>query len=170
MDLDDPRGANGGDSYKVLEFLRERVVAKDIEADLLFFNCGLHDIKTDPITGKKQVGPEEYAENLKKILTVIHELGAAPVWISTTPCDETIHNFRRKDFFRYGEDVKRYNTIAQGIMHERKVPVLDLYGFTVSLEEELFCDHIHFHIPVRKLQAAFIAGWISSLGKERRIR
>jgi lysophospholipase L1-like esterase len=169
MDLDDPRGANGGDSYRVMEFLRERALAKNIEADFLFFNCGLHDIKTDPITGKKQVSPGEYAENLAKIVTLIHELEAVPVWISTTPCDDTIHNLRRKDFFRYGEDVRLYNTIADRIMNNRGIPVIDLYGFTLSLDEELFCDHIHFHIPVRKLQAAFIAGWIISLGKERRI-
>ena len=48
LNLDNPQGANGGDSSMVLSFLKSKAEAGGIDADLLLLNCGLHDIKTDP--------------------------------------------------------------------------------------------------------------------------
>ncbi len=39
----------------VLSFLRAKAESGGIEADLLLVNCGLHDIRTDPETGTRQV-------------------------------------------------------------------------------------------------------------------
>ena len=43
------------------------------------------------------------------------------------------------------------------------IPAIDLHGFTASIGPELYCDHVHFHEPVREKQAAFIAGWLMAL-------
>ncbi len=43
-DLDDPQGANGGDSGMVLAYLRERMESGGFSPDVLLLNCGLHDI------------------------------------------------------------------------------------------------------------------------------
>jgi len=48
-------------------------------------------------------------------------------------------------------------------MKELEVPVIDLYSFTMSLDEPLYEDHVHFFEPVRKLHGAFIAGQVLAL-------
>jgi len=41
------------------------------------------------------------------------------------------------------------------------VPVIDLNTFTLNLGADLYCDHVHYHEPIREKQAAFIAGWLA---------
>lgn len=50
-------GANGGDSNHCLEYLRGEAKKKDprIVGAVFLLNCGLHDLRTDPKTGAKQV-------------------------------------------------------------------------------------------------------------------
>ncbi|MCB0124945.1 MAG: SGNH/GDSL hydrolase family protein, partial [Caldilineaceae bacterium] len=67
LNLDQPQGANGGDSSMVLAYLQAKAAAGGIDADLLLLNCGLHDIKTNPATGAKQVPIDQYAQNLQQI-------------------------------------------------------------------------------------------------------
>ena len=92
LNLDRPQGASGGDSSKVLSFLRAKAESGDIDAELLLINCGLHDIRTDPETGKKQVSIAAYAENLHAIVDTVERMKPALIWIRSTPCDETVHN------------------------------------------------------------------------------
>ncbi len=76
LNLPSPQGENGGDSSVVLAFLRGMVESGALAADLLLVNCGLHDIKTDPISGRKQVGIDYYRQNLT-------EIGGCPAGQST---------------------------------------------------------------------------------------
>ena len=163
LDLDMPQGANGGDSAMVLGYLRARAVSNPIKADLLLFNCGLHDIKTDIATGAKQVPIGRYVANLEAIVSEIRRMGPSPVWVRTTPCDGEIHNARKKDFHRFSRDVVEYNAVADGIMAAQGVPSLDLYTFTTNLGPDLYCDHVHFQEGVREKQAAFLAGALTAL-------
>lgn len=160
--LDYPQGANGGDSAMVLAFLRDMAKKGGIDTDLLLVNCGLHDIKTDPATGKKQVSLECYEQNLRDIVNVVAAMGPKLVWIRTTPCDEAVHNPRQKQFHRFAADNQAYNAVADTVMREAGVPSIDLYTFTLNLGDDLYCDHVHFQIPVREQQAAFIAGWLEA--------
>src|SRR5690606_19411799 len=58
VDLDKPVGANGGDSSMVLQYLLEQ--DKGVQYDVLLVNCGLHDMKTNPVTKEKQVPLKQY--------------------------------------------------------------------------------------------------------------
>jgi len=157
QNLDKPQGANGGDSARVLAFLRE---SGDIAADWVLVNCGLHDIKTNPVTGAKQVPLEQYRENLRAIAALVR---SKLIWIRSTPCDENVHNSRPKmEFHRYSADIIAYNQAADEIMTAAGVPIIDLYTFTLNLGPDLYCDHVHFKEPIREKQAAFIAGWLAA--------
>ncbi len=162
QNLDIPLGANGGDSSMVLGYLRYCATqGRAITADTLVVNCGLHDIKTDPATGAKQVPLEDYGKNLEAIVELVSKTtGRRLIWMRTTPCDENIHNARSKSFYRFAADCAAYNRAADAIMAAQGVPVIDLFTFTQNLGPELFCDHVHFLEPVRHRQAAFIAGWL----------
>jgi len=67
-DLDNPVGASGGDSSRVLEYLTKLSKQTDFQTDYLLVNCELHDIKTGPKTQKIQVGLNNYRENLEQII------------------------------------------------------------------------------------------------------
>src|SRR4030042_4948678 len=64
LNLDNPQGDSGGDSSMVLSFLKAKATCGGIDADFLLLNCGLHDIKTYPNSGKNQVPIRQYENNL----------------------------------------------------------------------------------------------------------
>jgi lysophospholipase L1-like esterase len=164
IDLDEPKGANGGDSSMVLEYLlREAESGNAVlgRPDFLLLNCGLHDIKTDTASGSKQVPIEQYRKNLGGIIGAATKAAAHVVWIRTTPVDDKTHQSYGKSFNRYNRDVIRYNEAADEVMQESSVPAIDLYTFTINIEENRYTDHVHFTEPVRQKQAAYIAGWIA---------
>lgn len=160
LNLDNPIGANGGDSEMVLTFLEAKKRAGGIDANLLLVNCGLHDIKTDPVTGRKQVPLDQYEANLRSIIAVTAQMRPRLIWMRTTPCDEAIHNHAGMAFHRFAADNVRYNSAADVVMQAANVPILDLYTFTRNLGPGTYCDHVHFHEDVRRQQAAFIVGWL----------
>jgi lysophospholipase L1-like esterase len=151
-----PADANGGDSSQVLSYLQR---ALDRHApDVLVLNCGLHDLRTDPQTGTKQVPLPLYRENLLAIVRLLQGRTTEAVWVRTTPVEDSRHNTSQMGFQRFDRDVVQYNDVADAVWGGAGVPVVDLYAFTRSLGEKLFCDHVHFCEPVCRLQAAFIAG------------
>lgn len=160
--MDQALGANGGDSSMVLAYLRFCLrEGPAITADTLLVNCGLHDIKTDPATGARQVPIEAYRANLDAIASLVTQtMKRRLVWIRTTPCDERIHNARCSSFHRFAADCDAYNRTADAVMTAHRVPMIDLFTFTTNLGADVFCDHVHFHTHVRSRQAAFIAGWL----------
>jgi len=161
LNLDVPQGANGGDTSMVLDYLRGLQRAGQRVADVLLINAGLHDIKTDPATGKKQVPLDAYQKNLQAIIPLARELAGELVWITTTPSDDATHNNRpTTTFHRYKTDNDAYRQAAAEITAAAGVAVIDLFTFTQQLGPDVYCDHVHFHEPVRQLQAAYIAGWL----------
>jgi len=81
LNPDNPQGANGGDSSMVLSFLNEKAKSGGIDADILLVNCGLHDIKTDPNTGARQVPISKYTENLRAIVQTVAGMKPDLVWV-----------------------------------------------------------------------------------------
>lgn len=158
LNLDKPQGANGGDSDMVLSFLKERARSGWIDADLLLLNCGLHDIKTTPADGIRQVSIDRYKKNLAAIVQIVNRMNSSVVWIRTTPCDESVHNHEDMEFHRFSADCDAYNEVADQVMKSAGVPIIDLHTFTRNLGEALYCDHVHFQEHIREKQAAFIAG------------
>ena len=161
-DLDNPNGANGGDSSMVLDYLRDKAASGGIDADLLLVNCGLHDIKTHPETGVVQVSIEDYAKNLRAIIELAATMSLQLIWIRTTPLDEKIHNANGVGFQRYNTDHEAYDRVASEIMAGANIPVIDLHAFTANLGPDLYIDHVHFPEPIREKQAAYIAGWLDA--------
>lgn len=168
LNLDKPQGANGGDSSMVLSFLKAKAASGGVDADVLLVNCGLHDIRTNPASGEKQIPVGQYEKNLKAIVKEVAKMKHKLVWIRTTPCDEETHNKQGMEFHRYSADCAAYNEVADKIMTEASIPIIDLYNFTMNIGAELYCDHVHFQEHVRQKQAAFLAGWLSAWRKNKK--
>ncbi len=151
----------------MLEFLRSQAGAIS-PACCLLLNCGLHDLRVDPASGAHQVEPESYTRNLEQILYLARAAGAHVVWVRITPVVDARHNRLSTGFKRYNADIERYNALADRLMLVSETPSIDLYRFTLRLAEDgpaledLYEDHVHFTQPVRRLQAAYIAGWLEA--------
>ena len=162
--LDIPAGANGGDSSAVLYYLRQKHTKEpNWKPDLLLLNCGLHDLKTYPATGNKQVPLEQYSLNLRQIVALMKSAGIKMAWVRTTQIDDQNHNSIATSFKRYSADVDRYNYIADEIMSDLNIPTADLCSMTKQLGISEFCDHAHFHEDVRRRQARYLADFIIEL-------
>lgn len=158
-DLDKPVGANGGDSSMVLQhLLQER--NQGARYDVLLVNCGLHDIKTNPHTELKQVSLSLYRTNLEGIVHIAQEITRRLIWIRTTDAVEQVHNSPNASFLRFHDDVVVYNSVADEVMSGHSVPSIDLYTFTRNFGIGAYCDHVHYNEEVRRLQAAYIAGYL----------
>jgi lysophospholipase L1-like esterase len=159
LNLDIPQGANGGDSGMVLAYL-ELAYSQGVMYDILLINCGLHDMKTDPVNGRKQIPLEQYQENISKIVDIASKMSNSFIWIRTTDVIDHVHNVKSKNFHRFHSDVVDYNRAADEKMRERGVPILDLYNFSRKLGEDVYFDHVHFTDEVMKLQAVYITGYL----------
>ncbi|MFH1762424.1 MAG: SGNH/GDSL hydrolase family protein [bacterium] len=145
---------NGGDSRLVLEYLTGLFKSRGFDYNYLLLNCGLHDIKQKH--GNCQIPLPDYDKNLQNIIKLVTCFsGTQIIWINSTPVDDEIHK-KNTDIVRVNRDVIKYNKAACQIMSENGIPEIDLYGFTLNLPEDLYCDHVHFTHPVRKKQAEFI--------------
>ncbi|GHU67685.1 hypothetical protein FACS189413_02920 [Bacteroidia bacterium] len=166
--LDVPAGANGGDSRMVLEYLRSKYTDETFRPNYLLLNCGLHDVKHDPKTGVIQVPEEDYRKNLNEIVALLEKNHTQLIWIRTTYVVDSIHNAKSSSIRRYGDDVIRYNAIADEIMAGKQIPCIDLYSFSKNLGIEHIADHVHYDLPTRSLQAAYIAGFMERILDEKK--
>ncbi|MCC5808391.1 MAG: hypothetical protein JJU00_18835 [Opitutales bacterium] len=162
-DLDSAQGANGGDSARVLAHLRAVIASGADIADTFLVNCGLHDIKTDPKSGEKQVPLPEYRRNLEEIATLVTGVGKRLIWITTTSVDEARHQRHQGSFHRYEADLAAYNTAAAEIMEQRGIDIIDLHAFTAALGPNIYRDHVHFIPEVSARQAEFIRASLDKL-------
>ncbi|MCB0475809.1 MAG: SGNH/GDSL hydrolase family protein [Flavobacteriaceae bacterium] len=157
QDLDNPVGANGGDSQMVLDYMRELQRDSTFTSDFFLINCGLHDIKHKSKEGPAQINLKEYKKNLSEIVRISNEMKIKMVWVNSTPVVDSIHN-KRVPFLRFNRDVIQYNMAADSIMQAAGVPVIDLYTFTEKFIPQGYMDHVHYVEAVRREQADFIAG------------
>ncbi|MDD3726503.1 MAG: SGNH/GDSL hydrolase family protein, partial [Candidatus Ratteibacteria bacterium] len=153
-------GVNGGDSSMVLKYLWAVKEKNIYHPDYILLNCGIHDIKRNAISKTYQVPPKEYEKNLREINSVVREMGAYLIWVRTTPVKEKTGIHDELKTVRYNSDVVLYNNIADRVMRKLKVPVIDLYTFTLNLGEDVFIDNVHPDEKTAELQAAFISGWL----------
>ncbi len=117
--------------------------------DVIHFNWGLHDLKylgpngenlADPASpaSHQQVPPDEYEENLRKLVNRLKQTGATLIWCSTTPVPEGAKG-------RVVGDSARYNAIAAKVMKENDVAINDLYTFAIPrLKEIQLPANVHF--------------------------
>ncbi len=153
---DNGQHANGGHSGMVLAYLDSCAQHSDFRPDYLLVNCGLHDLKTDPQTGTKQVPLHQYSQNLRQIIELATRQKWSLVWISTTPIVDSIHNSRVR-FRRYEQDVQAYNAAARELMEQHRVPIIDLHAFTRALGPSAYRDHAHYIPAVQRKQGEFVA-------------
>jgi acyl-CoA thioesterase-1 len=90
--------------------------------DVIHFNFGLHDLKfmgpkgenlADPEApgSRRQVPPEEYRENLRRLIARLKRSGAVLIWRETTPVPSGARG-------RLPGEARLYNSIADEVMRD----------------------------------------------------
>jgi acyl-CoA thioesterase-1 len=113
-------------------FLKER------KWDVIHFNTGLHDFAG-------QAGSDadlaQYRRNLEQILARLQATGARVIWASTTPVPEKAPAVTSDDL------AKKYNAVAKALMHERNIPIDDLYAAVKPQHDRYWAapNNVHFN-------------------------
>jgi len=135
---------NGRDSRNVLAHLDEWLIAR--QPDLAHINCGLHDLKREFGATTHQVPRDEYALNVRQILTrAQRETRARIIWATTTPVNQAWHH-ANKEFDRFEADIVAYNETANAIARELGVVINDLNAVIPPAGRDalLLPDGVHF--------------------------
>jgi acyl-CoA thioesterase-1 len=107
--------------------------------DVIHFNWGLHDLKFME-NGKAQVSLEDYEKNLRELVKQLKATNAQLIWCATTPVPDAKLTPPRKD-----SDVQAYNAVAKKVMDENKIPINDLYAYTLpKLADVQRPANVHF--------------------------
>jgi len=99
--------------------------------DVIHFNWGLHDLKFMD-DGRRQVGFDDYEQNLEKLVIRLKHTGAKLIWCSTTPLPPGKLTPLRKP----GDDIA-YNIVARRIMDKHAVVINDLHAFALPRMAEI---------------------------------
>ena len=154
--------ANGTDSSVVLRYME--AVLPQIPAALILLNCGLHDVKRLPDETNNCLNSlDQYQKNLSQILRLVQDSKKQVLWVATTPVNNDRHRRYENSFFRFNEDVIAYNEIARSLMLANGIPYIDLYAFTMQIEQPLYRDHVHFYEQISEWQAVYLCGAIDSI-------
>ena len=113
--------------------------------DVIHFNFGIWDTHHLNANGAIAEGPgthprytpEEYRENLTKLVAILEGTGAKLIWASSTPVTAR----KGKRF----EDLIEFNAVAAKLMQAHKIPVDDLYELVMPNVKTWDCgDGCHF--------------------------
>ena len=136
---------NGKTSSHILQNFEAWV--PPVRPDVIYLNCGLHDIARSEANGWELATPiDRYEANVREIVGQIRATTHAQiVWGTTTPVMDEWH-LRVKKFARRRSDVQAYNVVASQVMRELGVPSVDLYALVAEAGPErlLGADGVHF--------------------------
>ncbi len=99
--------------------------------DVIHFNWGLHDLKFME-NGRRQVGFDDYEQNLEKLVARLKQTGAKLIWCSTTPLPPGKLQPLRKP----GDDIA-YNIAARRLMEKHGIAIDDLHAFALPRMPEI---------------------------------
>lgn len=136
--------SNGGNSDRLVQNVQECLI--DPKPDIVYFNCGLHDVKLWHRNGQLAVPIERYEQNLLKVIGLLKErTNARLVFALTTPVVEARCNASGKTFDRYNRNIDACNAVARRIMEANGVAVHDLNRVLAEAgpEECLKEDGVH---------------------------
>lgn len=168
QNLDVPIDANGGDSRMVLAYLRTRENDPNFQPDVLLLNCGMHDVKRNPVSKYIAIDSASYRQNLEAIYQLLSKKRIPIIWVRTTGVIDSLHAAKSKAFDRYQKDVDEYNAIADQVFNQHQVPIIDLYSFTKDLGDDRYADHAHFTPKVIDAQAVLIADYLKNWKNKRK--
>ena len=132
-------------SYLLRNFHEYLTDIRGEDIDVIHWNAGLWDcirlFEEEPHTPIDVYAYyiERICKRIKKICPNAHVIFAT----STKVISEKMS----KDFFRYNEDIEKYNEAAKEVVKKYGFEINDLYELSASLPEEAHSDAVHYYTP-----------------------
>lgn len=152
---------NAGDSENVRRNLTAWLAAAG-EVELVHFNCGLHDIKTQRGGNERQVSIDHFRANLAAIVDTLRATGKKLIWATITPVIYERH--LTKGFDRRQSDVEAYNAVALEVISPTGIAVDDLHAAVqaTGVEQCLAADGVHMTEQAYVMLAQRVAGAVAA--------
>lgn len=116
--------------------------------DVITFNFGIHDRST-PDTS--------YTNDLKRLVWKLQATGAKLIWVNTTPVPKGANEYVEGNS-------ERVNKLAETIMAEPSIPIVDLYSKVKAIpEEHKIAYNCHFRDGGYEILGAEVASKIMSV-------
>ena len=151
---------NGGSTRKGCDSVE--VWSGNAQWDVIVFNFGLHDmVHKDSlgkynVNGKVTVTLDEYRKNLKRIVAILRQTTAKLIFVNTTVVPEKADG-------RMVEDPSRYNKVAEEVMRENGIKVLDLYTPSLTIHPNNSKPaNVHYTDKGYEMLAEYVANVIKS--------
>lgn len=140
----------------------------DTKWDVIQFNFGLWDLcyrsdtsklqgKQDKVNGKPDTTPQQYEENLEKIVSELEHTGAKLIFVTTTyvPGGEP---------GRFTKDVAIYNKIAVKVMKAHHIQINDIYKQSKKIlaKQPLKPANVHYNPEGYKMLSKLITKRLTS--------
>lgn len=113
--------------------------------DIVHFNTGYWDMNQEGPNGEEQTPIEDYLHNLERLVNLIKESGATPIFALTIPIfdiDEDKDGFAKTNY--KNEWVNKYNKNATKLMNDLGVKINDLYSVLLDGYHYYKCtDSLH---------------------------
>ena len=105
---------------------------------VIHLNCGIwHCTHRLAFNSETFCTPQEYRENLERILDYLQTTGAKIILATTTPVMDGIFQHRNEDILRFNQELLQ-------IAAERDITVNDLHSLIAANREEFLCeDGVH---------------------------
>lgn len=136
--------------------------------DYVHFNAGYWDMNQEGPKGEPQIPVPLYKSELKRLIGLIKETGAIPVFSTTIPIYDTPVKDGIYEPTNYKNAwVLEYNLAAIEVMEEENVPVNDMYSVALKGKRYYKCsDSLHLTEEGYKVCAASVADIIRRLDKQ----
>jgi len=114
--------------------------------------------------GKAWSSPQEYKQNITKIVGLAKQYSSKILFVELAPCDESRTNpVAWGDFSYTNEDVRQLNAVLREICAKEKLPLVSVFDAFVGREKELLKDGLHPNAKGHQLIAELVKPELENL-------
>jgi lysophospholipase L1-like esterase len=135
---------SGETTERILDRIENEIEAReDFQETHVYLGVGgCNDSQVELETGQNWIPPEEYRENLEKIIEIAHKHAEKVVLFSTRPVDESeVYPMPWKETHGYlNEEQEKYTKLLKEKAEEKELP---LVNFSEELEEKEWKEKLY---------------------------
>jgi lysophospholipase L1-like esterase len=155
---------SGNTSAKVLERFEAETKARLWPGEELAFVIGLGTNDACVEAGQAWSSPEQYKQNMTRIIQLAKQYSSKILLVELTPCDESKTTpVSWGDYSYRSADIQKLNQVLAEISDEQKVPLVSIFAAFEGREKELLPDGLHPNAEGHKLIANLVKPHLEKL-------
>lgn len=149
-------GVSGDNTEDLLHRFETEIKARieEDEKTQMIIAIGINDLQFDPSENKHRVSPEDYKENLIKLIEISKKYNANIMFVGLTPVDDNLVDpipWKQESSYRL-EFVQKYDGILKDVCREQNIPYVELLSKFMEKDfKTLLTDGLHPNTEGHKL-------------------